>query len=72
MTTPTSFDSTVNSFYLAFYGRPADPAGLAFWSQQLASVNGDLHAISAAFSTSEEAATRFASESAGARLNSDW
>ena len=68
MTTPTSFDSTVNSFYLAFYGRPADPAGLAFWSQQLASVNGDLHAISAAFSTSEEAATRFAGESATARI----
>jgi len=67
--TPTStYDSTVNSFYLAFYGRPADPAGLAFWSQQLAGANGDLHAISAAFSTSEEAATRFASESAGARI----
>ena len=68
MTTLTSFDSTVNSFYLAFYGRPADPAGLQFWSQQLASVNGDMHAISAAFSTSEEATARFGSHSVADRI----
>ncbi|QJD99293.1 DUF4214 domain-containing protein [Massilia forsythiae] len=68
MTSQTSDDSTVNSFYLAFYGRPADPAGLAFWSNQLQQANGDLTAISTAFSTSAEATARFGSEDAGARI----
>ena len=26
----STIQSTVNSFYLAFYGRPADVAGMAF------------------------------------------
>jgi len=68
MSTFTTFDSTVNSFYLAFYGRPADPAGLKFWSQQLVNNNGDLGAITQAFATSEEAQTRFGSDNATARI----
>jgi hypothetical protein len=70
MTTFSTFDSTVNSFYLAFYGRPADPAGLHYWSGQLADANGDLATISAAFSTSEEALVRFGTESATASITS--
>lgn len=68
MTTQTSYASTVNSFYLAFYGRPADPAGLQYWSQQLANANGNLTAISTAFATSEEATARFGSDSVIARV----
>lgn len=68
MSTFSTYDSTVNSFYLAFYGRPADPAGLKFWSQQLAANNGELGAITQAFATSEEAQTRFGSDDAGARI----
>ena len=55
----TNYDAAVNSFYLAYYGRPADPAGLAYWSQALAQNNGDFSAIIDAFSTSAEATTRF-------------
>ena len=55
----TNYDGAVNSFYLAYYGRPADPAGLAYWSQALAQNNGDFSAIIDAFSTSAEATTRF-------------
>ncbi|MDY0978186.1 DUF4214 domain-containing protein [Massilia sp. CFBP9012] len=68
MSTLSIHDSTVNSFYLAFYGRPADPAGLKFWSQQLAANNGDLGAITQAFAVSEEAQVRFGTDSLGDRI----
>ncbi|PQO95175.1 hypothetical protein C5614_17950 [Massilia phosphatilytica] len=55
----TNYDAAVNSFYLAYYGRPADPAGLAYWSQALAQNNGDFSTIIDAFSTSAEATARF-------------
>jgi hypothetical protein len=64
----TSYDATVNSFYLAYYGRPADPAGLAYWSQALAQNNGDFSAIINAFTTSPEATTRFGSATASDRI----
>ncbi len=68
MSTLSTYDSTVNSFYLAFYGRPADPAGLKFWSQQLAASNGELGAITQAFATSEEAQVRFGDDTVGDRV----
>ena len=64
----TSYDAAVNSFYLAYYGRPADPAGLAYWSQALAQNNGDFSAIIDAFSTSPEATTRFGSATTSDRI----
>ena len=68
MTTFSAHDSTVNSFYLAFYGRPADPAGLKFWSKQLADNNGDLGAITKFFAASEEAQVRFGTDSVAERI----
>jgi hypothetical protein len=68
MTTSNTYDSTVNSFYLAFYGRPADPAGLHFWSQQLQNSNGDFGAIVDAFANSQEAQVRFGSDDTTARV----
>lgn len=61
MTTSTASDhtATVQAFYLAFYGRPADPDGLAFWSVQLAASGGQLGAIAGAFAQSQEAVFRF-------------
>jgi hypothetical protein len=64
----TNYDAAVNSFYLAYYGRPADPAGLAYWSQALAQNNGDFSAIVAAFSTSTEATDRFGSATPADRI----
>lgn len=64
----STHDSTVNSFYLAFYGRPADPAGMKYWSQQLANNNGDFGTIVDAFANSEEALTRFGNASAADRI----
>jgi len=68
MSTLSNYDSTVNSFYLAFYGRPADTSGLAFWSEQLANNNGDLGAITQAFAASEEAQVRFGTDSVAERI----
>lgn len=47
-------DYEVQELYVAYYSRPADPAGLAFWKQQL-DTNPNFYAdIATAFSTSAE------------------
>jgi hypothetical protein len=53
------YNSTVQGFYLSYYGRPADPAGLTFWTGQLAAAGGNLSAILDAFGTSAEATRRY-------------
>lgn len=68
MSTPTTHNSTVNSFYLAFYGRPADPAGMKFWSEQLSAAGGDIETIKSAFANSDEARQRFGSDTAAERV----
>ena len=68
MNMSSTIASTVNSFYLAFYGRPADVSGMAFWSQQLAANNGDLGAITQFFANSEEAQVRFGSDTVADRI----
>jgi hypothetical protein len=41
--------------YIAFYQRPAEPEGLAYWSNRLAGDPGGMNALVSAFATSEEA-----------------
>ena len=53
------YNATVQGFYLSYYGRPADPAGLTFWTGQLASAGGNLSSILNAFGTSAEATRRY-------------
>jgi hypothetical protein len=53
MAAATYFDA-VQKIYIAFYQRPADPAGLQYWSQ-LADKNGGLTAVINQFATSAEA-----------------
>lgn len=65
---PAKYDSLVQSFYLAYYGRPADSTGLTYWSAQLESANGDFSQISRAFATSAEAVARFGNADAATRL----
>jgi len=68
MSTFSTNESTVNSFYLAFYGRPADPDGLKFWSTQLSANNGDMGAIVDFFAASEEAQVRFGTDTVADRI----
>lgn len=50
----TNDSDKVQAIYNAFYGRPADPEGLAFWVGRLQAANGDLKAILPAFGNSAE------------------
>ncbi|MDN4037567.1 DUF4214 domain-containing protein [Massilia sp. YIM B02443] len=59
MSLQSNYVSTIQSAYLAFYGRPADPEGLAFWSAALAANNGNFSAISVDFAHSAETQVRF-------------
>ncbi len=52
---------TVLDAYVAYCGRPADAAGLAFWAGELKRQNGNLDAIITAFGTSPEFESRFGS-----------
>ncbi len=50
---------TVQAAYMAYYGRSGDPAGMAFWSEQLVANGGSLDAIINAFSNSAEFTQRY-------------
>lgn len=54
MAAATYFD-TVQKIYIAFYQRPADPAGLKYWAERIEVAGGDATAVVTAFATSPEA-----------------
>ena len=59
--TPDTFsaiDNNVLSAYVAYYGRPADAAGLRYWSGRMSS-EGSLNSIMEDFGTSQEFNDRF-------------
>jgi len=61
-------DTVIHSIYLAYYGRPAAPAGLAFWSEQLTRADGRADAIIEVFANAPEATIRFADTSIAGRV----
>lgn len=63
MTTAKSL-ADVQKTYLAFYQRPADPAGQVYWADRLDAVGGNLSGIINAFANSVEAAHRYFPNSA--------
>lgn len=54
MATATYFEQT-QKIYIAFYQRPADPAGLRYWAEQAEAAGGNLSHIIDAFAASPEA-----------------
>ena len=54
-----SFDEQVQTMYVAYYGRPGDPAGNDFWTGRLADSGGELSALIDAFGNSAEYNERF-------------
>lgn len=59
----------VQALYVAYFGRPADPAGLAHWAGVLAQHHGDLGAIRAGFSGSSEYRATYSGLDAAATVN---
>lgn len=55
------YDRQVQEMYVAYYGRPADPGGLAYWSKRIADSGGRLDDIIQEFGSSVEADARFKS-----------
>lgn len=55
----TDYLETVQKIYIGYYGRPADPAGLLYWSAKLDAQGGNLNEIIEAFANSSEAETLY-------------
>lgn len=63
---PNNYARTyVQKAYVAYYGRPADPQGLAYWVARMDADGGSLDAIIAAFGTSNEFDRRYGHLSVG-------
>jgi hypothetical protein len=58
----------VQKIYVAYYGRPADPAGLQYWAGQLAANGGNLTSIINAFGNSAESTALYAGASDSAKV----
>ncbi|WP_051603115.1 Ig-like domain-containing protein [Simplicispira psychrophila] len=54
-----SHPQLVSAFYLAYYGRPADAGGMAYWAQQLQLAGGNLSYIADVFANSAESTANF-------------
>ena len=65
----SAYNDTVQKVYIAYYGRAADPVGLAYWSKEIDDAGGSLSAIMASFGTSAEATTLYGSLSNTAKVN---
>ena len=53
--------TAVQKIYIAFYQRPADPAGLAYWAGRLDAAGGNMNDVINAFATSPEATSLYGS-----------
>lgn len=58
----------IQNLYIAYFGRPADPVGLAFWTEQVNAANGNLSAAIAGFATSTESGALYAGVSLGDKI----
>jgi hypothetical protein len=50
----TTFTTELQKLYVAYFNRPADPAGLAFWNTVVTNAGGSTAAVSAEFAKSAE------------------
>lgn len=50
----TAFTDIIQKLYVAYFSRPADVPGLAYWENIVAAANGNTAAVSAAFAASAE------------------
>ena len=53
----SAYFETVQKIYIAFYQRPADPAGLKYWAEQIDKAGGNPNAVITAFGTPDSDTT---------------
>lgn len=58
MPASTYFD-VVQKIYIAYYQRPADPAGMKYWAERIEAEGGDITAVIDAFASSAESKTLY-------------
>ena len=63
------YTAAVQKLYVAYFNRPADTLGLAFWEAQVTAANGSTAAVSNAFAASKEYADTYAGMSTAARVD---
>lgn len=65
----SSYYSVVQKAYIAYYGRPADTAGLTYWATRIDAAGGNISSIIQAFGNSAEATALYGNLSNGAAVN---
>ncbi|MPW17637.1 DUF4214 domain-containing protein [Paraburkholderia sp. CNPSo 3157] len=59
----------IQQAYIAYYGRPADPAGQDYWATQMDKAGGDINVIINAFGNSTESTKLYGGSSTAAQVN---
>ncbi|MPW17862.1 DUF4214 domain-containing protein [Paraburkholderia sp. CNPSo 3157] len=59
----------IQQAYIAYYGRPADPAGQAYWATQMDKAGGNINVIINAFGNSAESTALYGGSSTAAQVN---
>jgi len=67
MAASTYFDQ-VQQLYIAYFGRPADTVGQAYWATQIDTANGSIASVIAGFSASAESVALFGSATSAQKV----
>ena len=65
----STYFAQVQQLYIAYFGRPADPTGQAYWAANIDAAKGDISAVIAGFSASKESQELFGNKSTIDKVN---
>jgi hypothetical protein len=65
----SQYTASIQALYVAYFNRPADPSGLAYWEPIVAAANGSTAAVSADFAKQPEYKVAYAGMSDDAVIN---
>ncbi|MFS2160081.1 DUF4214 domain-containing protein [Pseudomonas sp. Pseusp122] len=65
----SAYFDQVQKLYIAYFGRPADPVGLAYWAANVDAANGNFSAAIAGFASSNESNALYAGTSTAQKVS---